>query len=117
MLSKLRKNNRLAFERYKASILSLSKEEIFDESLKNFFYIAVNEYFNSCGVEQSFGSDDIAVLNELGEGLLDVLYDEYLSYEEFSVVTWSGIEKLLRNYLRDEDEDISFNIETGEFAF
>lgn len=105
MLTKLRENSKAAFERYRSKTLTLSKEEIFDESLSNHFYIAVSDYIASFGIEQSFGTDDITKLADLGEGILDVLYDEYLSYEECSVVTWNGIEELLRNYLHGEDEN------------
>lgn len=105
MLTKLRKNSKAAFERYRSEMLTHSKEEVFNKSLRNHFYIAVSDYIGSFGIEQSFGTDDIAKLAELGECVLDVLYDEYLGYEECSVVTWNGIEELLRNYLRGEDEN------------
>lgn len=105
MLTKLRKNSKAAFERYRLKTLTLSKEEIFNESLRNHFYIAVSDYIAAFGIEQSLETNDIAELADLGVGVLDVLYYEYLSYEECSVVTWNGIEELLRNYLNKEDEN------------
>lgn len=105
MTQKLRANAKAGFDAFKDGQLQKSKEDIFKNGLMVFFYSTVYEYIESDNIEKFFSEDDIKALADYGESILSLLYDDYLDYEEFSVATWTGVEKLIRGFIHKEDEN------------
>ena len=105
MIKRLRENAKAGFNAFKDGQLQKSKEDIFKNSLLIFFYSTVYEYIESDNIERFFSEDDIKALADYGEGIMSLLYDDYLDYEEFSVATWTRVEKLIRGFIHKENEN------------
>ena len=95
------------YEAFRKEELSKSKEEIFDEASKVYFYFELYNYF----LEYELLDEDITKLLSEMDYPLAFLWDEYLGMEGYTIGNWEEIDNFLmgikdRNIPTDEDDEM-----------
>ena len=95
------------YEAFRKEELSKSKEEIFDEASKVYFYFELYNYF----LEYDLLDEDITKLLSDMEYPLEFLWDEYLMMDGCTIGNWEDIDIFLMNVKdwnipKDEDDEM-----------
>lgn len=95
------------YEAFKAEILKSNPEDLFNSSYMIHFFAVVSMYINEA--EDSLSNDDYKALYSEKGNILQLLYDDFLSVEDYNMDDYGDMIDYIHDYLKHYHADV-FNI-------